>query len=114
MKLTIKNSNKLKNRAKKIIPHLTGTFSRAAPNFVEGVYPVYIEKANGCYFTDVDGNKFLDYNCALGPITLGYNYKPVNDAIIKQLKKGIIFSALAGPPGLIMPLTSIIAVCSFE
>jgi len=30
--------------------------------------------------------------CALGPITLGYNYKPVDDAIINQLKKGIIFS----------------------
>ena len=92
MKLNISNSNKLKSRAKKVIPHLTGTFSRAAPNFVEGVYPVYIEKANGCYFTDVDGNEFLDYNAGLGPITLGYNYKPVNDAIIKQLKKGIIFS----------------------
>jgi glutamate-1-semialdehyde aminotransferase len=92
MKPNITNSNKLKNRAKKIIPHLTGTFSRAAPNFVEGVYPVYIEKANGCYFTDVDGNEFLDYNAGLGPITLGYNYKPVNNAVIKQLKKGIIFS----------------------
>ncbi len=92
MDLIIKNSNRLKNRAKKVIPHLTGTFSRAAPNFVEGVYPVYAEKANGCYFTDVDGNEFLDYNCGLGPITLGYNYKPMNDAIIRQLKKGIIFS----------------------
>ena len=34
----------------------------------------------------------MDYLCGLGPITLGYNYKPVNDAIIDQLKQGILFS----------------------
>jgi len=90
--LKITNSNSLKERAKKIIPHQTGTFSRAAQNFVEGVYPVYIESANGSRFIDVDGNEYLDYLCALGPITLGYNYPAVNTAIIEQLKKGILFS----------------------
>ena len=90
MKIT--RSNKLKERARSVIPHLTGTFSRAAPHFVEGVYPVYVESARGSHFTDVDGNDYLDYLCALGPITLGYNYKRVNQAIIEQLKKGILFS----------------------
>jgi len=52
------NSNSLKNRSKKVIPHLTGTFSRSASHFVEGVYPVYIKSANGAHFTDVDGKKF--------------------------------------------------------
>jgi glutamate-1-semialdehyde aminotransferase len=56
------------------------------------VYPSYIESAQGSHFTDVDGNEFLDYLCALGPITLGYNYEPVNKAILEQLKKGILFS----------------------
>ena len=82
----------MKERAKKVIPHLTGTFSRSASHFVEGVYPVYIESAHGSHFIDVDGNEYLDYLCALGPITLGYNYGAVNDAIIDQLKKGILFS----------------------
>jgi len=90
--LKISNSNDLKQRANQTIPHQTGTFSRAAPHFVEGVYPSYIESANGSHFTDVDGNEFIDYLCGLGPITLGYNYKPVNDAIINQLNKGILFS----------------------
>jgi glutamate-1-semialdehyde aminotransferase len=88
----ISNSNEFKQRANKIIPHQTGTFSRSAPHFVEGVYPSYIESAYGSHFTDVDGNEFIDYLCGLGPITLGYNYKSVNDAIIQQLKKGILFS----------------------
>ena len=85
-------SDDFKQRANKVIPHQTGTFSRSASHFVEGVYPSYIELAQGSHFTDVDGNEFIDYLCGLGPITLGYNYKPVNDAIVKQLKKGILFS----------------------
>jgi len=90
--LKISNSDDFKQRANQTIPHQTGTFSRAAPHFVEDVYPSYVESANGSHFTDVDGNEFIDYLCGLGPITLGYNYKPVNDAIINQLNKGILFS----------------------
>jgi len=85
-------SMSLKKRAEKVIPHLTQTFSRAAPAFVEGVYPVYAEKGNGSHFTDVDGNEYLDYLLGLGPITLGYNYESVNNAILNQLKNGILFS----------------------
>jgi glutamate-1-semialdehyde 2,1-aminomutase len=92
MDLKISNSDNFKKRANKRIPHQTGTFSRAAPHFVEGVYPSYVESAHGSHFTDVDGNEFIDYLCGLGPITLGYNYKPVNDAIVQQLHKGILFS----------------------
>jgi len=92
MNRSLAKSNELKERAKKVIPHLTGTFSRAAPSFVEGVFPVYIQSAKGSHFTDVDGNQYLDYLCGLGPITLGYNYPVVNDAIINQLKNGILFS----------------------
>jgi len=88
----ITNSKQLQERAKKVIPHLTGTFTRSAHSFVEGVYPVYIESAKGSHFTDVDGNEYLDYLCGIGPITLGYNYQKVNDAIIAQLKNGILFS----------------------
>lgn len=79
-------------KARKLIPSQTGTFSRAASSFVEGVYPSYVDSASGSEFTDVDGNTYLDYLCGLGPITLGYNYHRVNDAIIKQLNKGILFS----------------------
>jgi glutamate-1-semialdehyde 2,1-aminomutase len=88
----ITNSNSLKERAKKVIPHLTGTFSRSADHFIEGVYPAYVQSAKGSHFVDVDNNQFLDYLMGLGPITLGYNFPTVNDAISNQLKKGILFS----------------------
>ncbi|QDI89692.1 aminotransferase class III-fold pyridoxal phosphate-dependent enzyme [Candidatus Nitrosopumilus sp. SW] len=85
-------SAQYKKRAEKVIPHLTGTFSRAATSFIENVYPLYIQSGNGSHFTDVDGNEYLDYLMALGPITLGYNYGIVNQAIKDQLDKGILFS----------------------
>jgi len=88
----MKISNLLKERASKVTPHITGTFSSAPSSFIENVYPVFVEKAHGSHMTDVDGNEYIDYLCALGPITLGYNYEPVDNAIINQLKKGIIFS----------------------
>ena len=92
MVISIKNSNDLKERIKKVSPHYTQTFSRSPTSFVEGVFPVFAEKAYGAYFTDVDGNNFIDYLLALGPITLGYNYPVVNQAIINQLKDGMLFS----------------------
>ena len=92
MPQNLERSNNLKERAKKIVPHLTGTFSRSAPSYVEGIFPVYAQSANGSHFIDVDSNEYIDYLMALGPITLGYNYEPVNQAILSQLKDGILFS----------------------
>jgi glutamate-1-semialdehyde aminotransferase len=51
-----------------------------------------VEKGRGSKLYDVDGNTFTDFICSLGAITLGYNFKPTNKAIKKQLNKGIIFS----------------------
>ena len=71
----ITKSTEMKDRAKKVIPHITGTFSRSPSHFVENVFPVYAQSCNGSHFVDLDGNEFLDYYCGLGSITLGYNYK---------------------------------------
>jgi len=90
--MKLNNSFDLLEKSRKIIPSQTQTFSRSASSFVEGVYPVYVSHANGSKFVDVDGNEYLDYLLGLGPITLGYNYEPVNNAILSQLKKGILFS----------------------
>ena len=90
--INLEKSNQFKERAKNVYPGVTGTFSRAPTSFIEGVFPVYAESANGAKFKDVDGNEFLDFVCGFGPISLGYNYPEVNNAIIKQLNKGILFS----------------------
>ena len=92
IKKGIKESLALWKKALAVTPCGTHTFSKMASQFVEGVYPIYLEKGNGCIVEDIDGNRFIDYPLALGPINLGYNYKRVNDAITDQLKKGITFS----------------------
>ena len=46
-----------------------------------------MDHGDGCRMYDVDGNEFIDFMCALGPITIGYNDPTVNDAVIKQVNK---------------------------
>jgi|TARA_B100000315_G_scaffold229935_1_gene239900 glutamate-1-semialdehyde-2,1-aminomutase len=88
----VRKSQQLWKQATALIPCGTNTFSKMASQFVEGVYPIYIKKGQGCIVEDVDGNKFIDYPLSLGPIILGHNYPKVNAAISDQLKKGIVFS----------------------
>lgn len=88
------NSNKYWERAKEIIPAGTQTFSKGPTQYVQGVAPIYLDRGRGSHVWDVDGNEYIDYTSALGPITLGYSYPEVDNAITKQLKKGIIFSLM--------------------
>jgi glutamate-1-semialdehyde aminotransferase len=55
-------------------------------------YPIYIERGEGSHVWDVDGNKFIDYMAALGPIILGHSHPTVTKAVIKQARKGSLFS----------------------
>ncbi len=92
MDSNLKKSFELLSRAKKVLPAQTHTFSKGYRSFVEGVYPVFVKRAKGSHFYDVDGNDYLDYAAALGPIILGYSYGAVNDAVRKQLEDGSIFT----------------------
>jgi glutamate-1-semialdehyde aminotransferase len=62
-------------------------------NFVEGEYPIYFEEGKGCRKIDLDGNEYIDFLCAYGPIILGYREEEVDEAVIKQIReKGFCFS----------------------
>jgi glutamate-1-semialdehyde 2,1-aminomutase len=80
------------SRAKKVIPSASQTYSKSYRYYCEGAAPAFIDRALGSHVWDVDGNEFTDFIMALGPITLGYNDPVVNQAILRQLDKGIIFS----------------------
>lgn len=86
------NENELWENALRLMPRGTQTMSKCPDQFVDGVYPKFVKSGKGAYLYGLDGKKYLDYMCALGPIILGYNHKPTNKAIQKQLKNGIIFS----------------------
>lgn len=55
-------------------------------------YPVFVRRAQGPRFWDADGNEYLDYLLAYGPILLGYDDAAVNQAIARQLADGTIYT----------------------
>jgi glutamate-1-semialdehyde aminotransferase len=86
------NSEALWRRALDVIPLGTQTFSKTPSQFVRGVTPVYLQRGRGAHVWDVDGNEYLDYPMALGPVILGYAEPSVDEAIRRQLDDGITFS----------------------
>ena len=84
---SFEKSEALLAREVKVSPLAAQTFSKSYRYFCRGIAPSYMDHGEGCYIYDVDGNKFIDYMCALGPITVGYNIPEVNEAVINQVKK---------------------------
>jgi glutamate-1-semialdehyde-2,1-aminomutase len=91
-KIKISNSLKLKRKISELIPGCSQTFSKGSTQFVQGVAPVFLEKGKGSHVWDVDGNEYIDYAMALGPIILGHNYPAVTEAVKEILKKGTTFT----------------------
>ena len=90
--LPLDASSALKKRAQALIPSCTQTFSKGHTQYVQGVAPVFLSRGQGSHVWDVDGNEFIDYPMALGPVILGHNYPSVTDAVTRQLKDGVSFS----------------------
>lgn len=80
-------SNELLDRELKVSPLAAQTYSKSYRYFSKGYAPSYMDHGNGCYIYDVDGNEFIDFICALGPVTVGYNEPSVNEAVIRQVNK---------------------------
>ena len=91
---TYPKSKALFEKAKKVIPG--GIYGHYGPSANFPGNPQYFSKAEGSKFWDIDGNEFIDYMCAYGPMILGYNYPVVDEAAKKQYEKGNTVS-LAAP-----------------
>ena len=87
----ITESEKLYERAQGLMPAFAQTLAKGPTQYVDGVAPKYLRRAKGARVWDVDGNEYLDYNMAIGPISLGYGYEAVDEAIRRQLEDGIVF-----------------------
>jgi glutamate-1-semialdehyde 2,1-aminomutase len=90
----ISKSLEMYDRAKKLMHPITQTLAKGPGQFTFGVSPIYVERAKGSKIWDVDGNEYLDYCMGIGPISLGYGYDRVDNAIKEQLEKGITFSLM--------------------
>lgn len=80
--------------ALELIPAQTQTLAKGPGQNIKGVAPKYLQRGKGSHVWDVDGNEYLDYTMAVGPLSLGYAYDKVDDAIRQQLKDGITFSLM--------------------
>ncbi len=75
----IDNSKRLHERATRVIPGGVNSATRRLPQ------PYAWAWAEGAQIRDVDGNTYLDYHAAFGPIVLGHNDPEVNAAVAAAL-----------------------------
>ena len=78
-------------RAQKSIPG--GVNSPARAFGAVGGSPVVMDRADGAYLYDIDGNRYIDYIGSWGPHILGHRHPAVIDAIHAALAKGTSFGA---------------------
>ncbi|MCC4723498.1 glutamate-1-semialdehyde 2,1-aminomutase [Salinicoccus sp. RF5] len=60
---------------------------------VGGGAPVVMDRGEGAHFYDVDGNRYIDYLAAYGPIITGHAHPRIHEAIAEQSSKGILYGA---------------------
>lgn len=63
------------------------TYSRGDDQYPVNAPPI-LEKGEGCYVWDMDGNEYLDYGMALRSVTIGYGNRRIANAAIEQIFKG--------------------------
>ncbi len=58
-----------------------------------GGEPLFIERANGAYLHDIDGNRYIDYVGSWGPAIVGHAHPEVLAAIQEAMARGLTFGA---------------------
>jgi glutamate-1-semialdehyde 2,1-aminomutase len=58
-----------------------------------GGSPLFVERGEGAYLVDVDGNRYVDYVLSWGPLVLGHAHPRVVAALESALRKGTSFGA---------------------
>lgn len=78
-------------RAKQLMPG--GVNSPARAFGAVGGEPIFIDRAQGAYLYDVDGNRYVDYIGSWGPMILGHAHPEVIAAIESAARRGTSFGA---------------------
>ena len=85
------DSTALFSRAQSFIPGGVNSPVRAFKGV--GGTPVFIQKAQGAYIYDTDGNQYVDYVGSWGPMILGHNHPSILNAVLKAAENGLSFGA---------------------
>lgn len=75
------------------LEHIVGGVNSPSRSFkaVGGGSPVAMERGKGAYFWDVDGNKYIDYLAAYGPIITGHAHPHITQAITRAAETGLLY-----------------------
>ena len=82
-------SSRLFKEAQTVIPGGVNSPVRAFKSV--GGTPIFVERAQGAYLYDVEGNKLIDYISSWGPLILGHAFDPVIEAVKKTAERGTSF-----------------------
>ncbi|ANU26017.1 glutamate-1-semialdehyde 2,1-aminomutase [Planococcus versutus] len=78
---------------KEALEHIVGGVNSPSRSFkaVGGGSPIAMERGKGAYFWDVDGNKYIDYLAAYGPIITGHAHPHITKAITHAAETGLLY-----------------------
>ncbi len=77
----------LQRARKSLVGGVSSPFRASAP------VPLYLRDARGSRMWDVDGNEYIDYTLAWGPLILGHRHPAVVAAVAEQAQKPHIYGA---------------------
>ena len=89
--MDIKRSVSYFEEAKRLLPGGVDSPVRAFQSV--GGQPLFIDRGQGPYIYDVDGNRFVDYVLSWGPLMLGHAHPQVVEALHKAVQEGTSFGA---------------------
>jgi len=75
------------------LQHIVGGVNSPSRSFkaVGGGAPVFMKRSEGAFFWDVDGNKYIDYLAAYGPIITGHAHPHITEAIVRAAQNGTLY-----------------------
>ena len=88
---TTSRSSALFERAKQLIPGGVNSPVRAFK--AVGGTPRFVQRAQGAYLWDADGQRYIDYIGSWGPMILGHGHPAVLEAVQKAMLEGFSYAA---------------------
>ncbi|NRD78227.1 glutamate-1-semialdehyde 2,1-aminomutase [Bacillus sp. BRMEA1] len=84
------NSERIHSEA---LEHIVGGVNSPSRSYkaVGGGSPVVMERGQGAYFWDVDGNQYIDYLAAYGPIITGHAHPHITEAVKRAAETGVLY-----------------------
>ena len=82
------NTRELFEKCKEVVSGGESSYAR-----LTGTRPIVMERGEGPFFYDVDGNRYIDWCLGYGPMIFGHRPKPIVDAVVRQItERGMLYT----------------------